>query len=291
MKNGADGMTRARLTVFLLTYNHAKYIRKAFDSILEQETDFPFKTVVLDDASTDGTSDIVREYAQKYPDRITPVIRKKNLGVAENIYRAFCGIDTEYFILTEGDDFWCNKMKLQQQVDLLDAHPDYDICGHDALVKNFSTGEENRMFEYEPTGAVMLMQGLDLPKVHLSARVLRHVYDFSKVSPKEGVVFDSCTFWYYALQNPKLIYINTPMSVYNYTGEGIYSGASRARQKLMGLKSIVAVNEALLFKYEDFNRKRFRKMLFRRHRVLFSLAYFFMKRNAYGWFIGKYAHL
>ena len=280
-----------RLTVFLLTYNHKKYIQKCFDSILSQKTDCPFKVIVLDDSSTDGTSDIVRDYVQRYPDKVTAVINERNLGVVENVYRALCKIDTEYFTILEGDDYWCDDTKIQSQIRLLDAHPECDICGHDAFVKHFEKENMSRMYDYDTAGKsdVIIFEGRFMPKAHPSSRVYRAVYDFSKVSPKAAAVFDSCLFWFYCLQNPKFIFINRPLSVYNYTGEGLYSGAGMMKQKLMAMRNIVALNEALGYKYEDFNYKRFKKALLRRHRPLFSLMYLFDKKRAYDWFVEKYA--
>ncbi len=283
-------MAGERLTVFLLTYNHAKYIRKAFDSILAQETNFSFKIIVLDDASTDGTSDIVREYAGKYPDKITPVIREKNMGVVENMYGGLCKVDTEYFATLEGDDYWRDNHKIQRQIELLDADPSCDICGHDAWIKRFDEVDAKRLHQYDTTGKsdIIVFEGRTMPKVHPSTRIYRHVYDFSKVSPHSAVVWDSSSFWFYCLQNPKFIFINQPMAVYNFTGEGVYSGLDRNKRKLMTLRGIMEFDEALGYKYDDFNRERFRRELYKRHRLLFYAVYFFMKRRAYDWFINRY---
>lgn len=275
-----------KLTVFLLTYNHAKWIRTCFDSLLAEKTDFPFKIVVLDDASTDGTSDIVRDYAAKHPDKIVPVIREKNLGIVENVWQGLCSVDTPYFTVIEGDDFRLGETGLQRMVALLDAHPEYDICGHDTILRNFITGKENRFYRYK--GDMLFLEGLDLPKLHPSARVFRTKYDFSKAEPKTGVVFDSSLFWYYALHNPRLIFINETLSVYNYTGEGLYSGATQLKQKLHGMHSQAALNVVTRYEFDGFIRRIFRRILFKRHRLWFDLLSLVKGPAAQDWFIKKY---
>ena len=66
-------MDEVLVTVICLTYNHAAYIRDALDGFVAQQTDFRFEVIVHDDASDDGTQDIIREYRRKYPELIHPV--------------------------------------------------------------------------------------------------------------------------------------------------------------------------------------------------------------------------
>ena len=73
------------VSIMILAYNHEPYIRKALDSIVMQQTDFKFEAIVGEDMSTDGTRTIIKEYAQKYPDIIKPIFRKKNLGASRNV--------------------------------------------------------------------------------------------------------------------------------------------------------------------------------------------------------------
>lgn len=114
---------------------------------MTQRTNFPFVAFVHDDASTDGTAKILREYAEKYPDIILPVFESENqyskkdgsLGRILRTARAVTG--AKYVALCEGDDYWTAPDKLQRQVDFLESHPDYSLCFHDAIVHY----EDNRM--------------------------------------------------------------------------------------------------------------------------------------------------
>lgn len=128
---------KPKLSVLCITYNHEPFIRQCLDGFVMQKTNFPFQVLIHDDASTDGTADIIREYAKKYPDIIKPVLQKQNqFSRGINVDKAFNWprINGEYVALCEGDDYWTDPNKLQKQVDFLDAHPDYSVCFHPVRV-------------------------------------------------------------------------------------------------------------------------------------------------------------
>ncbi len=130
-------MDEVKVTVLCLAYNHAKFIRKALDGFVMQKTDFPFEVLVHDDASTDGTADIIREYAKRYPDVIKPILQTENqYSHGGAISRRFLWprIRGVYVASCEGDDYWVDDRKLQKQADWLDAHPSSGLCFHYATV-------------------------------------------------------------------------------------------------------------------------------------------------------------
>lgn len=118
------------VTIQCLTYNHEKYIRRCLDGFVMQKTNFRFEAIVHDDASTDGTSKIVREYADKYPDIIKPIFETENQysksdgSLNRIMYEHTLG---KYVALCEGDDYWTDPYKLQKQVDYLEQHDDV-VC-------------------------------------------------------------------------------------------------------------------------------------------------------------------
>ena len=125
------------VSVLCTAYNHEEYIRDALESIVTQQTDFPFELLVNDDASTDGTAAIIREYAEKYPDIVRPFYQEKNLYSQDiDIYYAvfFPNARGKYVAFCEGDDYWTDPTKLQRQVDFLEAHPEYSACVHNTLL-------------------------------------------------------------------------------------------------------------------------------------------------------------
>ena len=119
------------VSVYCLTYNHEKYIRKTLDGFVMQKTSFPFEVIVHDDASTDGTAAIVKEYEEKYPSIIKGIYQKENQksqGVNIYVKHILPLIHGRYVASCEGDDFWINENKLQMQYDAMEAHPECSLC-------------------------------------------------------------------------------------------------------------------------------------------------------------------
>lgn len=124
------------VSIKCLAYNHERYIRKALDGFLMQKTNFKFEVIVHDDASTDNTAAIIREYEEKYPDIIKPIYQTENQHQYGNLSRRFIDhrFRGKYVAYCEGDDFWTDPNKLQMQVDYLEAHPDCSYTFHNASI-------------------------------------------------------------------------------------------------------------------------------------------------------------
>ena len=123
-----------KVSVFMMTYNHAPYIAQALDSALAQQTNFPFEIIIGEDCSTDGTRAIVTDYVQRYPVRIRALLHETNVGASRNQVHVLEACTGEYIALLEGDDFWIDPHKLQKQVDFLDGNPDYAISAHNVTI-------------------------------------------------------------------------------------------------------------------------------------------------------------
>lgn len=124
------------VTIECTTYNHEKYIEDAINGFLIQETKFPFNVIIHDDASSDGTADIVRYYENKYPSIIKGIYQESNLyskGISRKPY-LLPYITGMYVAKCEGDDYWIDPRKLEKQVSFLLLNRDYSISGHDAMV-------------------------------------------------------------------------------------------------------------------------------------------------------------
>lgn len=122
-----------------LTYNHEPYIRQCLEGFVTQKTKFRFVAIVHDDASTDNTAKIVREYADKYPDIIKPIFEtvnqysKKDGSLDRIIKQAINETNCKYIAVCEGDDYWTDPFKLQKQIDFLENNPEYTMCFHNAI--------------------------------------------------------------------------------------------------------------------------------------------------------------
>lgn len=144
-----DKANDIEVSVYCLAYNHGKYIRDALEAFVSQETAFKYEVIVHDDASTDNTADIIREYAEKYPDIIKPIFQTENQyskGVRISETYIFPLIRGKYIAICEGDDYWTDKNKLQKQVDFLNSHPDYVACTHNTKRIFMNTDEEEIMY-------------------------------------------------------------------------------------------------------------------------------------------------
>lgn len=116
-------------------YNHEPYLRQCLDGFVMQRTNFPFEAIVHDDASTDGSAAIIREYAEKYPDIIKPIYETENQyskhdGSIARAMIAAAHPHATYIAICEGDDYWTDPDKLQLQVDFLESHHDYFMTCH-----------------------------------------------------------------------------------------------------------------------------------------------------------------
>ena len=133
-----------KLSVICMAYNHEAYVRQTLEGFVSQRTDFPFEVLISDDASTDGTAAIIREYAEKYPHIIRPFFQKENLysqGIEPLDAVLFPAARGQYLAACEGDDCWTDPEKLQRQVDFLDAHPEYSACVHNTLGEVMGSGK------------------------------------------------------------------------------------------------------------------------------------------------------
>ena len=138
--------TTPLVSICCLTYNHAPFIRDCLEGFLAQQTTFPIEILIHDDASTDGTDAIIRQYTAQHPDIIFPLYETENqysrgyagkMDIVFNYSRA----RGKYIAYCEGDDYWTDPLKLQRQVDFMESHPDYSVCFHRCKRLNTRTGK------------------------------------------------------------------------------------------------------------------------------------------------------
>ena len=116
------------VSIVSMAFNHAAFLRDCLDGLVMQETGFPYEVIVHDDASTDGSAEIIEEYASKYPGLIQPILQQENqYSKKVHIGNTFIypKVRGKYIAMCEGDDYWTDPHKLQRQVDFLESHPEY----------------------------------------------------------------------------------------------------------------------------------------------------------------------
>lgn len=148
------------VSICCLIYNHAPYLRECFEGFVMQKTNFPIEILVHDDASTDGSQEIIKEYTAKYPTLFKPIYQKENQyskGIGVSVTYQFPRAKGKYIALCEGDDYWTDPYKLQKQVDFLEVNLDYILCCHRYKIYNQDLNSWNddyvaSLFEEHPGG-------------------------------------------------------------------------------------------------------------------------------------------
>lgn len=142
--NGEENMKKGKavlVSICCLTYNHKKYIRETLDGILKQKTDFAYEILIHDDASTDHTQDIIREYESKYPEIIKPIYQTENQyskGAKISYTFQYPRAAGKYIALCEGDDYWIDENKLSKQISYMEEHSECSCTFHAA---NYLSGD------------------------------------------------------------------------------------------------------------------------------------------------------
>lgn len=134
-----------KVSVICNVYNHAPYLRDTLEGFVMQKTDFPFEVLVHDDASTDNSAEIIRQYEEKYPEIIKPIYQTENQytrGGRITVRFQVPRITGEYVAICEGDDYWTDPLKLQKQYDFMEANPEYSLCGCSVAWVDMRTGKQ-----------------------------------------------------------------------------------------------------------------------------------------------------
>lgn len=213
------------VSIWCMTYNHESYIRQCLEGFVMQKTNFCFEAVVHDDASTDGTATIVREYAEKYPDIIKPIFEtenqySKNDGSLDRIFEESC--KGKYIALCEGDDYWIDSMKLQKQVDYLEKNPNCTFChtGFSFLYQKDSKIEDYIQGKYKKNTDVReLLLNNDGYRIQ-TVTVMYKLSDYYEVKKKDPILFSGhfrmgdTQLWVTLLTKGEMGYLNEVTSVY-----------------------------------------------------------------------------
>ena len=148
-----DQLSPPLVSVLILAFNHENYIRETLDNILGQQTSFDFEIIVHDDASTDATPKIIKEYQKKYPDIIKPILQKENqfsIGVKPFSNFVYPFLKSEFVAYCEADDYWIDSQKLEKQVAVFRRYKDIVICGHNVKIINEAGVKPKKIFYKKP---------------------------------------------------------------------------------------------------------------------------------------------
>ena len=257
-KNSQQGVPL--VTIRCTVYNHEPFLRQCLDGFVMQQTTFPFEAIIHDDASTDGSAAIIREYAEKYPNIIKPIYETENKyskrGQISKIMDAAMHPSSKYIATCEGDDYWTDPHKLQIQVDFLESHPDYVISSHDFSVfdnnknviryngnvryKDFSFDEKFNGYEY---CTFSFDDSFHLRFLATLANVYRRD-DYINDEKRNQIpyIYDFVLF-YFILKKGKCALLKKNMATYRVHNGGVYSGGNPVVFNDRCLKSLYALYE------------------------------------------------
>lgn len=239
-----------KVTIVITTYNQERYIEETLKSVLNQKTDFAYRVLIADDASSDRTVEIVRKYQTLYPNMIDMYVNETNLGSLKNSNKAFDTVKSQYISFLDGDDYWIGETRLQKQVDFLDENPDYVLCGGNTLQifdrqddkPVVSSDQVSRTYSFDD-----YIQG-KVPFVHTSSLLLRNVVycnGIPEVYKQAEDTFENCALrgedfrFLQHLEKGKMWVFPDIFSHYRIHEKGIWQGASDAKKLL---ETVIAYN-------------------------------------------------
>lgn len=213
-------MATPLVTIRCLVYNHEPYLRQCLDGFVMQKTNFPFEAIVHDDASTDRSAEIIREYAEKYPNIIKPIFETENLyskhdgSIRKVMYEHTKG---KYVAICEGDDYWIDPYKLQKQVDILESNTNIGLCYTSTKVYN----QKRKVFQSNISVPYINFQSLLLhnPITTLTVMYRKDLYD----SYLKEIIIDNKKWlmgdyplWLWISSQKDIFFISDVTAVYRY---------------------------------------------------------------------------
>lgn len=244
------------VSIDCITYNHAPYIRQCLESFLKQKTNFPFEILIHDDASTDGTADIIREYEERYPNIIKPIYQSENQyskAISISTKYNFPRAKGKYIALCEGDDYWIDPLKLQKQVDLLENNSDCSLCcgGYQKqteLEKQLICEKKEDLFfkfDLEDWSKKWLTKTLT---VIFRSEFLQEYLSITYKYRRDIHLF------YFLLKKGKGLYLSEILGVYNIHETGI---CSMVAKNVNAMHSYSCYKEIFEYYEDDISRKMF----------------------------------
>lgn len=274
-----------QVSVICNTYNHEKYIRDALNGFVMQKTDFAFEVLIHDDASTDHTADIIREYEQKYPELIKPIYETKNQyskhdGTIKRLQAA--RVQGRFVAMCEGDDYWIDPLKLQKQYDFMTSYSEYTLCGCSTKWMNELKGKETGKSRTKQDKDISLQEFL-MPK---NGRPFPYVSFFMRKEiwtgvPKWGFPVGDLPLSYYAAMQGKVRMLADTMCVYRWNTDGSWTARNtdtsmRIETCEKMIRAYEYMNEDTDYRYSDLiskailHQKYFRALMMHDFRAIQS---------------------
>lgn len=231
------------VSICCVTYNHEAYIRECLNGFVTQQTNFKFEVLIHDDASTDKTADIIREYESQYPDIIKPIYQIENQyskGIGINMTYQFSRAKGKYVTLCEGDDYWIDPLKLQKQVDFMQNNSDCSICSSGYYTKKNGKIIGQNLLKNSAGGFWFTLKDLNRYWYCKTLTVLfrKEILDRSLPEIKEYESISDFTYFYHILKYGKGYYFSEIFGVYSLHDGGVWGLLPKKRQTILRYKQI-----------------------------------------------------
>lgn len=263
-------MDAVKVSVVCTVFNHGKFLRDALAGFVNQKTDFKFEVLVHDDASTDDSQEIIREYEAKYPELIKPIYQTENQyskGLIIEEKFIIPHIRGEYVAICEGDDYWIDENKLQKQVDFLDANKDYSLVACSSKTLNCITGQYEDRFVIDEDREISIEELITEEKgrIFQTASVLmkNKVYT-ERMAWQSLFPYGDRPMWMRAALDGRVYMFKDVMTVYRFATAGSWTrknisdyekGAKNCRRTIEGFEAFDAATD---FEYHEMVEKALR---------------------------------
>ncbi len=265
-----NSSNEVKVTIRCIVYNHAKFLRKCLEGFVNQKTNFRYQIVIHDDASTDGSAEIIQEFVNNYPELFVAILQKENqysqgVKIGEKFVNDKC--IGEYIAICEGDDYWTDNDKLQKQYDFMISHPNCTLCAHAVTWVNNKTnktryygpGTESRFYSADE---VILGGGGFVATCSLMVR--RDIY-FNRPACFSYRGVGDFQLQMHSAFSGDFYYMSDCMAVYNYMSSSASwsskrgnakQASSTSKRKVTYTEMLENVDKYYEYKYTDAIQKR-----------------------------------
>lgn len=279
------------VSVFVMVYNHEKYLEECLDGILMQQCNFSFNIIVGEDCSTDNSRELLLSYRNKYPGKFKLLLHEKNIGAVENQNAVFAACTGKYIALCEGDDYWTDPLKLQKQVDLLEKNIDCSMCValHSQLS---STGLAQAKRNEGENGLKLNFPATTGRYFHTTTYLIRTTALQIILKKYSDLIIGDTALRYLLSAEGPFVLLNDYVSVYRITGTGIWTSLTeydkalahyeiyskfrkkhiKSRTSYYLEKEIFYLNSVLTLKKEAniYYKKEYYKLIFLRNKIKYQ---------------------
>lgn len=256
-------MEDIKVSIYCLAYNCADFFEKSIQGMLNQRVNFQYKIIVHDDASTDGTADLIRKYAEQYPDKICSILQTENqYSKGVDICKVYIEpkLEGKYVAICEGDDYWIDENKLQVQYDYMETHPECSLCTHNTEICDLSTGRKRRFNNWKDIHILTEEEIFLQWSVHTSSYFVRRE---NEKWTGNYYMFGDYVMLTWAFYKGEVVCLSQMMSVYNFNNpNGLtkmnYNAGLMKKQKIERdrISYLNEFNEKTQYRYNSVIAKR-----------------------------------